>query len=96
MIPNYDPRMSEEDLRFFGVDSEKDLIFLVIATVPADDVRGLSVNANSPVALNPLRMVGRQVILLNEDYPVRYRPFLAENAVADERSAKAASAREGG
>jgi flagellar assembly factor FliW len=77
MIPGYDPHMSEEDLRFFDVASEKDLIFLVIATVPADDVRKLSVNAKSPVALNPLRMIGRQVILLNEDYSVRHHPFLS-------------------
>jgi flagellar assembly factor FliW len=78
MAPDYSPRMTEEDLRFFGVESEKDLIFLVIATVPADDVRKLSVNAKSPVALNPLRMIGRQVILTNEDYSVHYHPFLKE------------------
>jgi flagellar assembly factor FliW len=100
MIPDYSPRVSEEDLRFFGVDSEKDLIFLVIATVPADDVRKLSVNAKSPVALNPLRMIGRQVILMNEDYPVRYHPFLGAGDAAtpaDKRPAdKAVPAREEG
>ena len=94
MIPDYNPRISEEDLRFFGVDSEKDLIFLVIATVPAEEVKNLSVNAKSPVVLNPLHMIGRQVILLNEDYPVRYYPFLgAEDAPPTDR---AVSAREGG
>ncbi|MDR2088384.1 MAG: flagellar assembly protein FliW [Clostridiales Family XIII bacterium] len=92
MLPGYDPRVSDEDLRFFGVDSEKDLIFLVIATVPADDVRKLSVNAKSPVVLNPLRMVGRQVILLNEEYTVRHHPFLSGDAAAD----KPALAREEG
>jgi flagellar assembly factor FliW len=84
MAPDYDPRMTKEDLRFFGVESEKDLIFLVIATVPEDDVRKLSINTKSPVALNPLTMTGRQVILLNEEYSVRYRPFLDEGASAPE------------
>jgi flagellar assembly factor FliW len=93
MSPNYDPQMSEEDLRFLGVESEKDLIFLVIATVPADDVRKLSINTKSPVVLNPLRMIGRQVILLNEDYSVRYHPFSDDGGSSEE---KASSAREEG
>jgi flagellar assembly factor FliW len=97
MVPDYDPRMSEEDLRFFDVASEKDLIFLVIATVPADDVRKLSVNTKCPVVLNPLRMIGRQVILLNEAYSVRCRPFLPSGETApDETASKAAPAREEG
>jgi flagellar assembly factor FliW len=57
------------------VESEQDLIFLTIATVPLDAKR-LSINIKSPVALNPARMIGRQVILLNEDYSVKYYPFL--------------------
>jgi flagellar assembly factor FliW len=105
MAPEYKPRVSEEDLRFFGVDSEKDLIFLVIATVPADDVRKLSINIKSPVVLNPMNMLGRQVILLNEDYSVRYHPFLSDDEAlllsesasgANAPAAKAAPAREGG
>jgi flagellar assembly factor FliW len=97
MIPDYSPHMSEDDLRFFEAESEKDLIFLIIATVPADDVRKLSVNAKSPVVLNPLRMIGRQVILLNEDYSVRFRPFLGADEAAVEGGAdKTALAREEG
>jgi flagellar assembly factor FliW len=97
MAPDYDPRMSEEDLRFFDVASEKDLIFLVIATVPADDVRKLSINTKCPVVLNPLRMIGRQVILSNEAYSVRYRPFLPDDEAAPGGTAnKPAPAREEG
>jgi flagellar assembly factor FliW len=95
MAPDYMPRMAQEDLRFFGVESEKDLIFLVIATVPADDVRKLSINTKSPIALNPMRMIGRQVLLLNEDYSVRYHPFLDDGA-ARTSAKKAPSTREEG
>ena len=77
MMPGYDPKLSREDLSFFGVESEQDLIFLTIATVPPGSVRELSINIKSPVALNPLTMTGRQVIVLNEDYQVKYYPFLA-------------------
>ncbi|GHU50520.1 flagellar assembly factor FliW [Clostridia bacterium] len=79
LVPDYKPEVSEDDLSRLGVDSEKDLIFLTIATVPPKDVKQLSINIKSPIALNPLNMTGRQVILLNEDYPVRYKPFMNVN-----------------
>jgi flagellar assembly factor FliW len=74
MVPGYAPDVAKEDLALMGVDSAKDLIFLTIANVPPD-VRQLSINIKSPVALNPANMTGMQVILLNEEYPVKYRPF---------------------
>ena len=75
LASDYKPVVAGEDLKLLGVESEKDLIFLTIATVPADNVRQLSINIKSPIVLNPLNMTGRQVILLNDDYPVRYKPF---------------------
>jgi flagellar assembly factor FliW len=99
MIPDYDPRLSREDLAFFGVKSEKDLIFLTIATVPPNDVRRLSLNIKSPVVLNPLNMTGRQVIALNEGYPVKYYPFLEDGGQgpppAGHAAAKGGAARGG-
>ena len=75
LAPDYEPEISREDLAQLGVESERDLIFLTIATVPPENVRQLSINIKSPIVLNPINMTGRQVILLNEDYPVRFRPF---------------------
>jgi flagellar assembly factor FliW len=83
LAPGYAPAVSKEDLAFLGVESEQDLIFLTIATVPSD-ARRLSINIKSPIALNPLRMIGRQVILLNEDYSVKYYPFLDVNSAPAE------------
>ena len=71
----YEPKLSPDDLRLFNVESEQDLIFLTIATVPSDNARQLSINIKCPIVLNPTDMTGRQVILMNEDYPVKYRPF---------------------
>jgi len=71
----FEPKMSPDDLSLFNVESEKDLIFLTIATVPPESARQLSINIKCPIVLSPVNMTGRQVILLNEDYPVKYRPF---------------------
>jgi flagellar assembly factor FliW len=78
----YEPKLSPDDLNLFSVESEKDLIFLTIATVPADNAKQLSINIKCPIVLNPMNMTGRQVILLNEDYPVKYRPFYDGNISA--------------
>jgi flagellar assembly factor FliW len=91
MLPAYKPQLLKEDLEFFGVNSEEELIFLTIATVP-QDAKQLSINVKSPVVLNPLRMVGRQVILSNDEYSVRYKPFLASGPVAAEASSTARKA----
>jgi flagellar assembly factor FliW len=88
LVPNYEPEVSKDDMSHLGVDSEQDLIFLTIATVPPKDVKQLSINIKSPIALNPVNMSGRQVILLNEDYPVRYMPFMNANRSQPKGAAK--------
>jgi len=73
--PDYHPSISKEDLKDCQVDNLDDLIFLVIATVPAK-IEELSINIKSPVILNPMTRKAKQVILQNPDYSVRYYPFL--------------------
>lgn len=70
----YSPLLSKEDLIACGAKSREDLVFLVIANI-TDSVELMSLNIKSPVVLNPDTKTGRQVILQNRDYPVRYRPF---------------------
>lgn len=74
MYEDYDPHMLPEDLKACGVKSEDDLIFLSIATLPAE-LEDLSLNLKSPLVLNPKTKEARQVILQNPDYEVRYYPF---------------------
>ena len=74
LYPNYQPALTKEDMDICQVDTIDDLIFLVIASVPAT-TRELSINIKSPVVLNPKTRKARQVILQNPDYTVRYQPF---------------------
>lgn len=74
-LPGYAPILSKEDLASSGAEGPEDLIFLVIANVPGA-VEEMSINIKSPVVLNPKTKIGRQVILQNSDYKVRYQPFL--------------------
>lgn len=81
LVPHYEPSISSEDLAALKVSDPKELIMLVIAKVPSS-IEELSLNIKSPIALNAKTMVGRQTVLQNPDYPVRFMPF-----VKTERSA---------
>lgn len=72
--PNYRPMLTKEDMELCQVDDIEELIFLVIAAVPAS-IENLSINIKSPVVLNPKTRKARQVILQNPDYTVKYFPF---------------------
>lgn len=75
--PDYKPVLAKEDMEICqtdDTDDTDDLVFLVIASVP-DTVAELSINIKSPVVLNPKTKKGRQVILQNPEYTVRYLPF---------------------
>ncbi len=76
MYEGYDPHMEPADLKACGVESEDDLIFLSISTLPSS-LDMLSLNLKSPVVLNPKTKEARQVILTNPEYEVRYYPFQA-------------------
>lgn len=77
LYPNYQPSISSEDMKHCQAGHIDELIFLVIATVPAK-IEELSINIKSPVVLNPKTRKAKQVILQNTEYPVRYYPFLKE------------------
>ena len=73
--PGYAPIVSKEDLAACGAERVEDLAFLVIANVP-DSLEEMSLNIKSPIVLNPKTRIGRQIILQNNDYSIRYQPFL--------------------
>lgn len=75
LYANYKPEPSREDLTACEADSIDDLIFLTIANIPSS-IHELSINIKSPIVLNPKTRKGKQIILQNSDYTVKYKPFL--------------------
>jgi flagellar assembly factor FliW len=79
VFPNYQPVLSKEDLDLLGNPEQEDLCFLAVAVLKqnlADSV----VNLKSPIVINAEKKVGRQVILEDCPYPVRFKLF--HNAAA--------------
>ena len=77
LFPGFAPEVDADDLKALEATSSSELMFLLIANVP-DSVEGLSLNVKSPIAINPKTKIGRQIILQNDDYSLRYQPFSAE------------------
>lgn len=71
IYPEYQPQLSEEDLKYFSV-SKEDLRFLLITAVK-ENYKDTSVNLKSPIVIDPKTRRSRQVILENPDYPIRYQ-----------------------
>lgn len=71
IINGYAPQVEPYDLKALGCDDPGDLEFLVIAVVP-EDITKTTVNLKSPIALHRRTGKGRQVILANKDYPIRF------------------------
>ena len=75
LYPGYAPSLPEADLNALEVNGPEELIFLAITTI-FPNPEELSLNVKSPVVLNPKTRTGRQVILENREYPIRFQPFL--------------------
>ncbi|MEA4921195.1 MAG: flagellar assembly protein FliW [Clostridiaceae bacterium] len=75
----YNPIMPEGVALKLGDIDGKSLSFFVIAVIP-ENIAVATVNLKSPVVINFKEKLGAQVILENEEYPVRYRLFNDERA----------------
>lgn len=74
LLKDYNPRLTEEDYRMLGNPREEDLCFLAIAVIRRN-LSDSAVNLKSPIVINAQTRTGRQIIMEDTDYPVRYRPF---------------------
>lgn len=78
ILDGYDPIVEPSDLRYLDCKDASDLLFLVIAVVP-DNVNDITVNLKSPIVINRRERRGRQVILANRDYPIKFPLFPQED-----------------
>lgn len=72
-FPQYQPRVTAEDLEEVALARPEDGIWMCIATVP-QDFRQSTVNLRAPLLINAFSQVAKQVVLA-EDFPVRQPLF---------------------
>ena len=74
VVPDYNPTVNDELLAPLGELTEENLYVLVTVKVPAD-IKEMSVNLKAPIIINTDTLTGGQLIVENEDLPVRFKIY---------------------
>lgn len=70
---SYSPVVEDELLKPLGEFKDEDLLIFLILTIPSENPKLTTANFRAPLIINPVNKKGIQVIVNNEDYPVRYK-----------------------
>jgi len=79
LLPDYNPLLPQEVVRELKISSTDDFRLLVIATIPENNIKNMSLNLKSPIVINAKKGLAKQVILQTDEYPLRYYYFNSQN-----------------
>ena len=74
VVPDYNPTVNDELLAPLGDLTEDNLYVLVTVKVP-QDIKEMSVNLKAPIIINSDTLIGGQLIVEDDDLPVRYKIY---------------------
>lgn len=69
-FPDYSPEISELDEQGLGLDSPDDIVLFTPVTIDADEPK-IYLNLMGPFVVNSATRQGRQIVLVESDYPIR-------------------------
>ncbi len=71
---DYNPMVDDDILAPLGETGE-DGYFVLVTMRITPDPKEVSCNLKAPIIINPKTLLGRQIIVENEDYPIRYNIY---------------------
>lgn len=74
IVEEYVPVIEDELLVSLGNPADEDLLFLLAMTVPSDMTK-VTANMKAPIIINATTKKGVQLIVENEDYPVKFNVY---------------------
>lgn len=74
IVPEYVPMIEDELLTPLGNPADEDLLVLLAMTVPSDMTK-VTANMKAPIIINATTKKGVQLIVENEDYPVKFNVY---------------------
>ena len=75
IIKDYRPVVEDEWLAQIGAfESDEELYVLSVLTVPSDLTK-MTINLKAPIVINISTRLGCQIIVNNEEYPIRYSVY---------------------
>ncbi|MCS7233105.1 MAG: flagellar assembly protein FliW [Synergistetes bacterium] len=75
IFSNFSVDISDSDLEDIELKDPRDAIIFLVMVIPAGKPKDATVNLKAPIVINIKNKKAKQVIALNEDYPVRYPLF---------------------
>ncbi|GAB4260079.1 flagellar assembly protein FliW [Thermincola ferriacetica] len=72
--PDYEFDLPEEDVRVLGLAKPEQARVFTVLVVP-EDVKKITANLKAPIVINLSNKKGKQVILADDRYPVKYYLF---------------------
>ena len=82
--PDYEPVISDDEVKLLEIASPGDAALFSVVTIRSDPFK-VTANLRAPIVINAKKMLAKQVILVESDYPVQYpitenKVFLEEKA----------------
>jgi flagellar assembly factor FliW len=82
--PDYEPVISDDEVKLLEIASPDDAVLLSVVTIRSDPFK-VTANLRAPIVINAKKMLAKQVVLVEPDYPVQYpitenKVFLKEKA----------------
>lgn len=76
--PDYEPVISDDEVKLLEIASPgpEDVIVLSVVTIRSDPFK-VTANLRAPIVVNAKKMLAKQIVLVEDDYPVQYS--LTEN-----------------
>lgn len=79
--PDYEPVISDDEVKLLGIASPEDAVLLSVVTIRSDPFK-VTANLRAPIVINAKKMMAKQVVLAEPDYPVQY-PIMENKAVLE-------------
>jgi len=73
--PDYSLSLKRSVVAEIGEFKEEDIAILVILTIPEGNPKNMSANLRGPLVVNSINMMGKQVVLEDAGYPIKYPVF---------------------
>ena len=82
--PDYEPVVSDDEVKLLEIASPEDAVLFSVVTIRSDPFK-VTANLRAPIVVNTKKMLAKQVVLLEPDYPVQHpitenKVFLEEKA----------------
>ena len=93
VMPEYNARIPDDEIELLGeIQSNDDLALLSVVSIPSLAPWDMTVNLRAPILVNVKTRRAAQIIVLNEDYPLRHPVF--SESVREEMKVKAKKSQE--